>query len=117
LTRLPVDVEGNLHVDLPGGGALELVARGQEVHLESARWRDLASARRSLRGSEATARVGEALDRADLSGVVRVRGLRVASRPRPSRSGALAPSGSRPPGRWRLHPVAVLRSFFRRPPR
>ena len=105
MTRLPVDVEGDLHVGLPGGRRARLRARGAGLQLSTARWRDLLRLRRGLRGSGREGSVVRALHTADLETRLCVRGFRVAS---------LARTVGPEPPRWRVHPGGALRTLFKR---
>lgn len=102
MIRLPVGVEGDLHVDLPGGGRAQLAARGAEVRLHASRWRELRVLRAALHRARPSFDARRALHVADLGAAVCVRGRCVLSLRRDPRK---AP-------RWRIHPLAVLRSLY-----
>ncbi len=54
----PVEVQGSLHLDTPGGRSLELVADGNSLRMEVSRWRDVRDlVPRSFRGRRQSLRL------------------------------------------------------------
>jgi hypothetical protein len=98
---LPLDVEADLHVELPSGARVTLRADGPVLRVDAPRWRDLLAAWRSPGRRSVSAAFLRAAHVADLTAHLSVRDVVLAE---------LAPGARRP----RLRLLRALRTWITR---